>query len=65
MGGAAYFSYGFILSKIDSNTVATLGAILVAVVVYLFFILWMRMFSQEDLALIPGGHILGKLQRRG
>ncbi len=64
MGGVAYFSYEFIISRISSNAVATLGAILIAACVYLFLILWMRMFSEEDLALIPGGHILKKLQFR-
>ena len=64
MGAAAYFSYGLIHSKIDSNTVATAGAILIGVVLYLAGALWMRMFSQEDLAFIPGGSILAKLQSR-
>ena len=64
MGGVAYFSYNFIISKISSNTLATLGAILIAVIVYLFLVLWMQMFSDEDFALIPGGHILKKLQFR-
>jgi len=64
MGGAAYFSYGFIHSKITSNTVATAGAILIGVVLYLIGVLWMRMFSEEDLAFIPGGSILAKLQFR-
>ena len=64
MGGAAYFSYGLIYSKIASNTVATAGAILIGVVLYLFGTLWMRMFSEEDLAFIPGGSILAKLHSR-
>ena len=64
MGGVAYFSYEFIISKIASNAIATLGAILAAVACYLFLVLWMRMFSEEDLALIPGGRILKKLQFR-
>jgi stage V sporulation protein B len=62
MGGVAYLSYNLIISKIASNGIATLGAILAAAFVYLFFVLWMRMFSEEDLALIPGGRILKKLQ---
>ena len=64
MGGAAYFSYGLIDAKIASNTVATAGAILIGVVLYLIGVLWMRMFSEEDLAFIPGGSILAKLQFR-
>ena len=64
MGGAAYFSYNMIYSKIASNTVATAGAILIGVILYLVGVLWMRMFSEEDLTLIPGGSILAKLQFR-
>jgi stage V sporulation protein B len=64
MGAAAYFSYGFLFSKTASNTIATAGAILIGVVLYLIGVLWMRMFSEEDLAFIPGGSILSKLQFR-
>ncbi len=62
MGGAAYFSYTLIYDKLASNTIATAGAILVGVVLYLTGVLWMRMFSEEDLAFIPGGSFLAKLQ---
>ena len=62
MGGAAYFSYAFVYSKIHSNAVATAGAIVVGAGLYLICVLWMRMFSEEDLAFIPGGSILAKLQ---
>ena len=64
MGGAAYFGYALIYSKIASNTIATAGAILIGVLLYLIGVLWMRMFSEEDLAFIPGGSILAKLQFR-
>ncbi len=62
MGAAAYFSYSFIMEKLSSNAVATLGAILVGFVLYLALTLWMRMFSKKDLSLIPGGSILYRLQ---
>ncbi|MEA5049643.1 MAG: polysaccharide biosynthesis protein [Eubacteriales bacterium] len=64
MGGAAYYCYTLIHMQIHSNTIATAGAILVGVVLYLICTLWMRMFSEEDLAFIPGGSILAKLQFR-
>ena len=64
MGGAAYYSYALIHSYVHSNTIATAGAILIAVVVYLAGVLMMRMFSEEDLSFIPGGSILAKLQSR-
>ena len=64
MGGAAYFSYALIHSRISSNTIATAGAILIGVVLYLAGVLAMRMFTQEDLSFIPGGSILAKLQSK-
>jgi stage V sporulation protein B len=64
MGGAAYFSYEFLYTKISSNTIATAGAILIGIVLYLIGVLWMQMFTREDLAFIPGGSILAKLQFR-
>ncbi len=64
MGGAAYYSYQFIHARIPSNTVATAGAILIGAVLYLAGVHWMRMFTEEDLAFIPGGSILAKLQPR-
>ncbi|MEA4913392.1 MAG: polysaccharide biosynthesis protein [Christensenella sp.] len=62
MGGAAYFSYQLIHARIHSNTIATAGAILVGAALYFIGVLWMQMFSEEDLAFIPGGSILAKLQ---
>ena len=64
MGAAAYVSYQFLYAKIASNTIATAGAILIGAVLYLVGVLWMRMFTQEDLIYIPGGAILAKLQFR-
>ena len=64
MGGAAYYSYVLILSYVHSNTIATAGAILIGVALYLAGVLMMRMFSEEDLTFIPGGSILAKLQSR-
>ncbi len=64
MGGAAFFSYQLIHARIHSNTIATAGAILIGAVLYLIGVVWMQMFSEEDLAFIPGGSILSKLQFR-
>lgn len=61
MGGAAYFTYALIHSKIASNTIATAGAILVGAGLYLVCALAMRMFTEDDLAFIPGGSLLAKL----
>ena len=64
MGGAAYFGYQLIHARIASNTIATAGAILIGAGLYFICILWMQMFTKEDLAFIPGGSILAKLQFR-
>ncbi len=64
MGGAAYFSYNFIHARISSNTISTAVAILIGVGLYLVCALWMQMFTEEDLAFIPGGSILAKIQFR-
>ena len=64
MGSASYFSYTLIYAKTASNTIATAGAILIGVALYLIGVLWMQMFSKEDFALMPGGSILAKLQYR-
>jgi len=55
IGAAAYFSYGFLFARTASNAISSLGAIAVAGVLYLVLIIWMRVFSEEDLLLIPGG----------
>ena len=64
MGVAAYFTYSLIYAKLASNTIATACAILIGMLLYLVGVLWMRMFSEEDLAYIPGGSKLVKLQSR-
>ena len=64
MGGAAYFCYQLLFSKLGSNSIATAGAILIGIVLYLVGVLWMQMFSEEDFSFIPGGKFLKKLQYR-
>ena len=62
MGSAAYFTYGFVMSRLSSNTIATAAAIAVGFGLYLLLALWMRMFTKDDFALIPGGRLLARLQ---
>ena len=61
MGAAAYFSYQFFFNRIPSNTVATLGAIVVGVILYLACTMLSGMFSTQDLQFIPGGNKLARL----
>ena len=64
MGAAVYVSYALIYAKFASNTLATVGAILIGISLYLTGVIWMQMFSAEDFALMPGGSTLAKLQFR-
>ncbi len=64
MGCGVYFSYQFLIVRISSNTIATFGAILVGMVIYLSLAVAMRMFTNEDLRFIPGGAKLARLFSR-
>lgn len=69
MGGAAW-GVQMLLSSIESfksgimSRVATVVAILVAVVVYASFTLLFAMFTKEELTYIPGGRKLARFARR-
>ena len=65
MGAAAFFSYGFLLARVHSNTIATLGAILVGVILYLALTMLLNMFSDEDLAFVPWIRKLARVFNRG
>jgi len=61
MAGAAWSSHGFLLRMLASNTLATVGAIGLAVVVYAVLIFVLRAVSKEDLALMPKGEKIAKI----
>jgi len=63
MGGAAWASYGLLYRLLSSNTLATLGAIGIAVVVYLVLVIALRILSRDDLSLMPKGDKLARLLR--
>lgn len=58
MGVVAYYSYALMFDVLTSNTIATLFAICVGVLVYGICILALRTFTKEELRKVP---ILGKL----
>ncbi len=62
MGSAAYFTYGFVMDLLSSNTIATAAGIAVGFGLYMVLTLWMRMFTKNDFSLIPGGRLLARLQ---
>ena len=64
MGAAAWASYGLLTKFLHlGNSLATLGAIAIAVVVYAVLILALRAISREDLALMPKGDKIAKFLR--
>lgn len=65
MGVAVYFAGVFLQAHL-SQTVATLGSVAVGVVIYAALAVVLRVFSAEDLKLVPGGVRLKRLfDRKG
>ncbi len=63
--GGAYASYGFLSRVIDSR-LATIIAILIAGVIYLFALFLIRGISADDVRMLPGGEKIAKvLENRG
>ncbi|MCI8651626.1 MAG: polysaccharide biosynthesis protein [Oscillospiraceae bacterium] len=60
MAAAAWGSYG-LLHRFLGNSLSTVGAILVGVVVYLILVLALRVISKDDLALMPKGDKIAKI----
>lgn len=58
MGIVAYYSHSYILGLINSNTIATLCAICVAIVVYVFMLFALNTFDRDELQRMP---IINKL----
>ena len=68
MGGAAWAVYGFLNRMLESgysaygaNAIATLGAILIGVIVYFILVIALRILRAEDVKSIPHGTKLIKL----
>lgn len=61
---AAYFSYKWIYQIIESNKIATLGAILLAVIIYGVVIILIKGVTKEELDSAPGGKRLSKMLRK-
>lgn len=67
MGGAVYLIYG-LFCKIHAGSLATLGAVFCAILLYVALVLYTRMFTGEELRYIPGGgrliRLMDKLSRQ-
>ena len=53
MGASAYYSHYFLFGMVNSNTIATLSEICIAIVVYGIMLLALNIFDREELARIP------------
>lgn len=62
MGLAVWAVYG-LLSRFLGNSLSTLGAIAVGVIVYAVLVVGLRAISKEDLALMPKGDKIAKILR--
>ena len=63
MALAAWSSYGLLFRFLNSNTLATIGAIGIAVIVYAILVIALRAISRDDLALMPKGEKIAKILR--
>jgi stage V sporulation protein B len=61
MGAAAWGSYGLIHRVTGSNTVATLLAVILAVVVYAVLVVALKTLTRDDLSLMPKGDKIARL----
>ena len=61
MGAGAWAVYGLVYKLLESNTIAVVGAIGVAVVIYAVLIVALKAIDREDLALMPKGDKIAKL----
>jgi len=64
MAAAVWISFGIIKSVLGSQNLATLGSIIVAVVVYVVCLFLTGAITEEDLDLIPKGEKLKKFVRK-
>ena len=64
MGAVAFFVYKGLYFLIHSNTLATLSAIIVGVIVYGIAILLMCGISEEELYTLPKGRTIAALFRK-
>ena len=61
MGAVTYMAYGFLASILSSAKLACVGAIGVAVVVYVILVYALRIITYDDCMLLPGGEKLAKI----
>lgn len=61
MGGATVLSYRVLARLVSSNTVACLGALVIAVIAYAILVLALQCITYEDCMLFPKGEKIAKI----
>jgi len=61
MGVCAFASYKLIYMTIESNTVATMIAVLIGIIVYGLLILVLKAITKEEIGRVPGGQKMVKI----
>ena len=65
MGGAAWGSYGLLFRLTSSNSLSTLLAVMLAVVIYAVLVVALKILDRDDLSLMPKGDKIAKVLRIG
>ena len=61
MGVATYLSYSVLARLVSSNTIACLGALVIAVIAYAILVLALQCITYEDCMLFPKGEKIAKI----
>lgn len=64
MAGVAYFGYEFLMMAIGRNSIATMGSILVSVLVYGIALLLTKGITLDEMQMAPGGGKLSKVLKK-
>ena len=63
MGICSYFSYSMLLGIITQK-LATIIAIIIAVIIYALAIIALKVFSEEEIQMMPGGSKIDKVLKK-
>lgn len=64
MGAVAYFSYKGFMHFIRSNTISTLAAILVAMIVYFVLLIFLKGIDEDELDYLPKGKLIIRVLKK-
>lgn len=64
MGIISYQSYIYLLSVVHNSNIATILGIIIAIIIYFFTVIILRVFSEEEIFMIPYGKKLYKFLKK-